>query len=301
VLLTATTDKLSLITSNGTCDINVVVVYTERNQSTGDVGATGSQETKITTATTTDILGAPGATTDRKVESISIRNGPSASSVSNDVTLQFNANGTLYEWHAARLRVTERLEWTLESGFTQTFRQDSSTYHKPVFERRMSSTFEESSQIVTGNFRNINTLNGCSVNVPRSGSANRDRVVVAFLNWMDLAGVATTGVGIGLLSPTTPFTSSGNPRIECCTTLVTDSVLSSNGGDVAVDQLVANGTSLAGAILGPGWLSGWVAWAELGAFEPPFNPMYIGLQSEVDASAVLVNKGAIFELFEATD
>jgi hypothetical protein len=114
MILTATTDKLSLITEQAG-DVDVIVNYVDRVTSTGAVGAANRQVTTITTATTTDILASPAADTTRKVLDISIRNAHATTSV--DVVVQYNANGTLYEAHAARLYPTERLAWSFDSGF----------------------------------------------------------------------------------------------------------------------------------------------------------------------------------------
>lgn len=115
MILSTTTDKISLITAEAG-DVDVVVVYTDRNQANGAVGVSDRQLTNITTATTTDILAAPGATTERKIQKATIRNAHATTSV--DVIVQFNANAVLYELHAARLYPTEMLEYTIGSGFT---------------------------------------------------------------------------------------------------------------------------------------------------------------------------------------
>lgn len=107
LIQTLTTDKFSLITSS-TSALDVVAAFIDRDQTTGVVGAASKQLTAITTATTTDIVAAPAATTTRNVLTIIIRNKGAAS---NDVTLQFNANGTLYEIVKVTLLAGQTLEY----------------------------------------------------------------------------------------------------------------------------------------------------------------------------------------------
>jgi hypothetical protein len=91
ILLTATTDKLSLITS-GTQALSVHVSYVDVN---GAVVTPDKKNTAISTATTTDITGSPGVSTQRNIKHISIRNKDAAAS--STITVQFDQNGTLFE------------------------------------------------------------------------------------------------------------------------------------------------------------------------------------------------------------
>ncbi len=114
ILLTTTTDKLSLIT-DFSCNIAVSVIYIDRNQTTGNVGVADRQLTTITTATTTDILAAPGASTTRKVKELRIQNANTSTPM--DITLQYNANGTLYEFISSRLMPKDVLTYAEDTGF----------------------------------------------------------------------------------------------------------------------------------------------------------------------------------------
>jgi hypothetical protein len=67
------------------------------------------QNTAITTAATTDIVAAPGASTRRNVKTINIRNKHASSLV--DVTVNYNQNGTLFELFKATLLWGECLEY----------------------------------------------------------------------------------------------------------------------------------------------------------------------------------------------
>ena len=109
LLLLATTDKISLITSAaGTLD--VVASIQDKTTSTGAI-ASVSQRTAITTATTTDIVAVPGAGIERNIVELTIRNKHATQAT--DVTIQLDANGTLYEigkWDVAAGDTLEYIE-----------------------------------------------------------------------------------------------------------------------------------------------------------------------------------------------
>jgi len=113
ILLTNTTDKISLIT-DFTCNVKTSIVYIDRDQTSGNVGLAERQLTSITTAGTTDILAAPPATTTRKVKEFRIENANTAYPM--DVTLQYNANGILYELISSRLMPSDALTYMEDAG-----------------------------------------------------------------------------------------------------------------------------------------------------------------------------------------
>lgn len=115
LLLTATTDLIRIITS-AACDVDVVANYVERNQSTFVVGADGRQATNITTATTTTVVGSPGATTSRNVKTVHIRNAHASTSVDVMVTLELTGP-VVYELHKVTLLAGEALEYVEGVGF----------------------------------------------------------------------------------------------------------------------------------------------------------------------------------------
>jgi len=114
LLLAATTDKLSLISST-TGTLAVHVSYIDLNSSTGAWVGGGKQNTSISTATTTDILAAPASTTLRNVKTINIRNAHASSAMT--VTVQFDQNATLFELHKVTLAAGEALEYIEGVGF----------------------------------------------------------------------------------------------------------------------------------------------------------------------------------------
>lgn len=109
--LVLTTDKLSLITSAAA----TVDVHASFADLSGATVTPGKQNTAITTATTTDIVAAPGASTVRNVKTLHFRN--KHASLATDVTVQYNANGTLYELHKVTLATGAALEYIEGIGF----------------------------------------------------------------------------------------------------------------------------------------------------------------------------------------
>lgn len=99
--LALTTDKISLITS-GTPNIAVTASWVD---DLSNAFTPGKTNTAISSATTTDIVPVPGASTIRNVKNIVIRN--THATTANTCTAQYNANGTLYELFKATLAAGE--------------------------------------------------------------------------------------------------------------------------------------------------------------------------------------------------
>lgn len=117
LLLTATTDKLQLVTS-AAATVDVHASYMDMSQAVPPVvqGDTSSRtNTAITTAATTDIVAAPAASETRNIKTLHIRN--KHASTTTDVTVQFNQNGTIFELHKATLAAGELLEYVEGVGF----------------------------------------------------------------------------------------------------------------------------------------------------------------------------------------
>jgi hypothetical protein len=112
LFLTATTDKFQLVTS-AAVNTDVHVSYADHTSTTF---TPGRQNTAITTAATTDVLAAPGASTQRQVKAVTIRN---KGSTSQTVTFVFNQNGTSYEIHKATLRPDDMLQYVDGAGWMQ--------------------------------------------------------------------------------------------------------------------------------------------------------------------------------------
>lgn len=112
IILKATDEIIELETSSA-ADIDVSVSY-------ADIDATdavlGSEETAIASATTTTILSAPAASTQRQVKQISVSN---KGTVSNTVTVKKDIAGTEYVLYKSVLRAGEGLSYVDGNGFTK--------------------------------------------------------------------------------------------------------------------------------------------------------------------------------------
>lgn len=111
--LAATTDKLRLVTS-AAATIDVHMSYADLNTSTRDI-THGKQNTAISTATTTDILAAPGANVVRRLKAMTARN--KHATVACVVTVTFDQNGTVFELHSEFLPPGSALQYMEGYGF----------------------------------------------------------------------------------------------------------------------------------------------------------------------------------------
>ena len=136
ILLDTTSKKLQLITSSA-ANVDVVVNYVDRNQSTGAISGDGSQTTAIAAVGTNDILAVPGATTTRNAVEIFIRN--KHASLACDVTPLMDVGGTDYELHKETLQPGEMLEYVQGLGFFKMAAASSSEFGD-VIERRLDAT-----------------------------------------------------------------------------------------------------------------------------------------------------------------
>jgi hypothetical protein len=104
ISLTTTSQKLEVTTSAATA-VDVLVSYVDHTTSGGVLG---DQNTLITTATTTDVLAAPAASTQRQVKMINIMNtGASA----NIITVKKDISATEYDIVTVSLAQNERLQY----------------------------------------------------------------------------------------------------------------------------------------------------------------------------------------------
>ena len=114
ILLTATTDKLQLITS-AAATIDVHASYVDVVTAGATTPTPGKQNTAITTATTTDILAAPAASHTINLKALTVRN--KHATLACDVTVVYDANGTDFELVKVTLTPGQTLEFTDELGF----------------------------------------------------------------------------------------------------------------------------------------------------------------------------------------
>lgn len=109
LLLTTSTDKFQLVSSAAAAlDVHTSFMDTGSPITSGYSLTPGRQNTAISTATTTDIVAAPGSGS-RNVKVINVRNKDAT--LSCNVTIVFNQNGTSYELYKATLRAGETLQY----------------------------------------------------------------------------------------------------------------------------------------------------------------------------------------------
>lgn len=111
ILLTSTSDLVQLVTSAAQ-NIDVQASYVDNASGTITPGRTN---TTIGTATTTTVVGSPGASTQRAVKSLHIFNRGAAL---NTVTVKHTDGTTLVQLIQATLAVDESLVYTDDSGWT---------------------------------------------------------------------------------------------------------------------------------------------------------------------------------------
>lgn len=111
IILATITDKIRCVTGQAVT-VDSHVSYTDLS---GTTVTPGKQNTNISTATTTDICNVPGASTYRNVKTINVRNRHASSSC--DITITYDANGTVTELYKVTLRAGETLEYVEGVGF----------------------------------------------------------------------------------------------------------------------------------------------------------------------------------------
>lgn len=118
ILLTATTDKVQVVSASAG-DLDMHASYLDMSTADPPVvkGSTSGRTNAaaVVTATTTDVVPSPAASTTRNLKHLSVRNVHA--SVSNVVTVQFNQNGTIIELHQVNLAPGEALEFVEGVGF----------------------------------------------------------------------------------------------------------------------------------------------------------------------------------------
>lgn len=117
LLLVNTTDKIQVVT-DAAATTDVVASYIDSNNSDPPAlkGSTsGRQLSAISTATTTDVVAAPAASTLRSVRTMNICNKSASTTVG--VTVLYNANGTTYQLHKVNLRAGETLTYDEDLGW----------------------------------------------------------------------------------------------------------------------------------------------------------------------------------------
>lgn len=111
IILSSTSDKLQVVTS-AAVTVDVHASWMDYNGTTVTPSRTNSA---ITTATTTDVVASPGASTQRNVKSLHIRN--KHASTSTGVTVKHTDGTTVVELYQTTLFAGEMLEYVEGQGF----------------------------------------------------------------------------------------------------------------------------------------------------------------------------------------
>lgn len=267
--LTATTDKLQLVTSAAVA-VDVHCSYVDRTND-GVTITPGRQNTAITTAATTDILAAPGASTARNAKTINARNKDTSASV--DVTAVFNQNGTSFELFKVTLRPQDSLEYVEGVGWftvTSAARLDA----------RLRVTTD-----VTNSTTSFADVTGLTCPVASGKHYNFEAHLYHF------TAVGTTGANFAVNGPT--VTSMRLQILAPNTGSLTAAAMTSNVSDVT-----ARDTAAAAETTGPATtpvlaiLSGWMNPSAAGTFA-------VRCSSEIAASALTVKAGSWCRIWEA--
>jgi hypothetical protein len=290
MILSATTDKVQVITSLGsTIDLDVITHFTDRNQSTGVIGAADRKVTTISSAATTDVVASPGATTTRSVRELTIRNAHATIPV--EVVVQFNANGTLYEMYQARLFPTEMLQYTAREGFkiiARTARINASrVYHSAG--NAIASVHNNAGD-------SLSFVPALTVPIPEDQATSGMPLLGAMACIFSTCNATTTGIGfdIGAQGRFPNFEITG--LIGTVTLSVTASVhfAATNGSNHLTGILSTDspGSSSSFAFLAHGM--------KFDTDATSTTPFGVGFCSELAATTVKIQPGSIFQAFQHT-
>jgi hypothetical protein len=206
LLLTSTSDKLQIITS-AAVNVDVHASYVDYNGTTVTPGRLNS---KISTATTTDVVGAPGSGTQRNVKTLHVHNIHASSSVI--VTIQHTDGTNVIKLEEVTLLAAERVSYVEGQGFrvfdvNGVAKENSAA---AVFVKALASDQSNSTTTPT-NVTGLETPCGVGVWIfeyylvyraaaTTTGvkfSANHDGTVTTFVywwRWVDVSATASTAV-----------------------------------------------------------------------------------------------------------
>lgn len=223
IFLVDTDDTLRVVTASGVSTIHMYAAWADLTTTALTPGASDAQ---VTTATTTVLVAAPGASTQRQIKGLSIRNSHASSS--NLITVQFFDGATATELIAYTLLAGETLQWGEDENFRII---DASGQVKGIVAATQSGTWTVTANAGTGTFNiqsnasvNVAQMNGVttSMGVGASGTGTQ-RVASVIHDGTDTAQVTTT--------------SGGSLQVECAAGC-------SGGTQYAEDSVHASGDTL---------------------------------------------------------
>lgn len=267
ILLTATTDSIEVVTS-AAATLNVHASWMDYNGTTVTPGRTN---TAITTATTTTVLAAPAASTQRNLKTLNIRN--KHASLATDVTVQFNQNATVFELHKATLKAGEALEYIEGVGF---------------FVLALTSKLDAKLRVAS-DVTNATTSFADVTGLTSPVEAGKHYCFESCLYHVENA--TTTGARFAVNGPT--MTAMRIGIIDTVTESVSASVHAAGATATALDTSPDGATITGSVAVKPAILSGWVNPSAAGTFA-------VRCQSEVAvASGLIVKAGSWLRLWES--
>ncbi|MFO1394704.1 MAG: hypothetical protein U1F09_13145 [Steroidobacteraceae bacterium] len=277
LILTGTTDKLQVITS-AALSLHCHASYSDLN---GNTVTPGRTNTPITTATTTDVVGAPGAGVQRTVHTFTARNRDATTA--NDVTIVLT-DGT---------NAMELIEVTLPAGFTLHYHKNAGfwvtdTRGAAVTVNNLNGTPAATNSLnlvvlsadVTNNNATANTMadvTGLSFSVT-AGETYAFSFIIPYT-----AAATTTGSRWSINGPASPTLLNYTSRYTLTATTVTY-----NYATAYDTPSGANATSLT---------AGNVAMID-GIIKPSANGTVIArFASEISSSAIVAKAGALLKWY----
>lgn len=112
IFLVDTDDTLRVVTASGVSTIHMYAAWADMTTTALTPGASDAQ---VTTATTTVLVAAPGASTQRQIKGLSIRNSHASSS--NAITVEFFDGATATQLIQYTLLAGETLQWGEDENF----------------------------------------------------------------------------------------------------------------------------------------------------------------------------------------
>lgn len=274
ILLTAATDKIQVIT-DAAVTVDVHADYIDATQANPPViqgDTSGRQNAAITTAATTDVVAAPAASETRNVKALFVRNKHATSSVG--VTVQFNANGTLYELIKVTLLAGETLSFVDGVGFFVT-----QTTRKAFFNRRVTA---DSVHATAATFADITGLT-CPV------QTGKHYCFEAHL--YHIGNATTTGAQFGINGPA--MTAMRIQSIDVILGSLTAATMGSPTTDVTARDTATMAETTGAATVVLAIISGWINPSADGTFA-------MRATSEVSVAAGLtVKQGSWLQLWES--
>jgi len=275
ILLASTSDKIQIITS-GTADIDVHASYVDLS---GTTVTPALKNTQISSAATTDVVASPGASTQRTVKTLFIRNKHASNS--NDITV-LHTDGTI---------TVQFIKVTLPAGYVLHYDEGAGFEILDSFGRSLQNSSNNGSG-AAANALNLVVLNSDVINNNATANTIADVTGLSFSvtageKYWFRATVQYTSAATGTGSRWAMNGPTGTWRYKSEYSLTTTTLTINEGVAAADSPAGANATSAAAAAN--------VAIVE-GFFEATANgTVVVRFASEVSSSAITAKAGSILQ------